>query len=77
MLQAAQLPIFWQFVGLGGKNYGILENLDDMTGRVIDNCNFFALDDLHDISEEALYEKMLEEFPEWLKEARQLGLIKS
>lgn len=77
MLQAAQLPIFWQFVGLGGKNYGILENLDDMTGRVIDNCNFFALDDLHDISEESLYEKMLEEFPEWLKEARQLELIKS
>lgn len=77
MLQAAQLPIFWQFVGLGGKNYGILENLDDMEGRVIDNCNFFALDDLHDISEETLYENMLEEFPEWLKEARQLGLIKS
>ena len=76
MTEAANLPIFWQFVGLGGKNYGILETLDDMSGRVIDNCNFFELDDLHDISEEALYEKMLEEFPEWLKEARQIGIIK-
>ncbi|MFZ3076008.1 MAG: VWA domain-containing protein [Psychrobacter glacincola] len=46
-----------------------------MTGRVIDNCNFFELDDLDDISEEALYENMLEEFPVWLKEAREIGSI--
>ena len=72
---AAKLPIFWQFVGLGGADYGILERLDDMTGRYIDNCNFFALDRLSDVSEEALYDMMLEEFPAWLKEARQLGLI--
>ena len=75
MTEAAKLPIFWQFVGLGGRVYGILKKLDDMTGRVIDNCNFFELDDLDDISEEALYENMLEEFPVWLKEAREIGLI--
>ena len=75
MTEAAKLPIFWQFVGLGGRSYGILKKLDDMTGRVIDNCNFFELDDLDDISEEALYENMLEEFPSWLKEAREIGLI--
>lgn len=76
MAQAAKLPMFWQFVGLGGKTYGILESLDDMEGRVIDNCNFFELDDLNDITEEALYEKMLEEFPSWLIEARQIGIIR-
>jgi len=75
MTEAAKLPIFWQFVGLGGRGYGILKKLDDMTGRVIDNCDFFELDDLDDISEEALYENMLEEFPSWLKEAREIGLI--
>ena len=75
MTEAAKLPVFWQFVGLGGRGYGILKKLDDMTGRVIDNCNFFELDDLDDISEEALYENMLEEFPSWLKEAREIGLI--
>lgn len=75
MTEAAKLPMFWQFVGLGGRGYGILKKLDDMTGRVIDNCNFFELDDLDDISEEALYENMLEEFPSWLKEAREIGLI--
>ena len=77
MTEAAKLPIFWQFVGLGGRGYGILKKLDDMTGRVIDNCSFFELDDLDDISEEALYENMLEEFPSWLKEAREMGLITS
>ena len=48
-----------------------------MTGRVIDNCSFFELDDLNDVSEESLYESMLEEFPSWLKEARKIGLITS
>lgn len=46
-----------------------------MTGRVIDNCNFFELDNLDDVSEETLYEDMLEEFPSWLKEVREIGLI--
>ena len=67
--------IFWQFVGLGGRSYGILKKLDDMTGRVIDNCDFFELDDLDDISEETLYENMLEEFPSWLVEAKRLGIV--
>ena len=62
-------------MGLGGRGYGILKKLDDMTGRVIDNCSFFELDGLDDISEEALYENMLEEFSSCLKEAREIGLI--
>lgn len=73
--EAAKLPIFWQFVGLGGRGYGILEKLDDMGGRVIDNCDFFAVDKLKDISEEQLYENMLEEFPSWIKEAKQKGIL--
>lgn len=72
---AATLPIFWQFIGLGGRNYGILEKLDDLKGRAVDNCNFFALDDLRDISEEELYDRMMEEFPGWLKAAKDLGIV--
>jgi len=73
--EAATLPIFWQFVGLAGRNYGILEKLDDMSGRAVDNCNFFALDDLHDLSEEILYDRLMEEFPGWLKAARAKGIV--
>ena len=72
---AAKLPIFWQFVGIGGHNYGILKKLDDMDGRVVDNCDFFELDKIHDISEEQLYENVLEEFPDWLKEIKNIGML--
>jgi stress response protein SCP2 len=75
MIQASRLPIFWQFVGIGGSQYGILEHLDEMEGRLVDNCNFFALDDLHDVSEEELYERLMAEFPEWLKLAANAGVI--
>ncbi|KTB81459.1 VWA domain-containing protein [Pseudomonas syringae] len=75
MIEAAKLPIFWQFVGLGGRGYGILEKLDDMGGRVVDNCNFFALDRLDEIPEEKLYDLLMEEFPDWLKAAKSAGIL--
>ncbi|QGT83623.1 VWA domain-containing protein [Pseudomonas coronafaciens] len=75
MIEAAKLPIFWQFVGLGGRGYGILEKLDDMGGRVVDNCNFFALDRLDEIPEEKLYDLLMEEFPDWLKSAKTAGIL--
>lgn len=73
----AKRPIFWQFLGLAGKDYGILERLDTMKGRLVDNCGFFAIDDLHDISEEELYARMLNEFPHWLREAKSKGVLES
>ncbi len=76
LTDAARLPIFWQFVGIGGRNYGVLEKLDTMTDRLVDNCGFFALDDLHSVSEQALYDRLLSEFPLWLKEARQKGILR-
>lgn len=76
LTQAATLPIFWQFVGIGGRNYGVLEKLDDMTGRVVNNCNFFDLDSITSISDERLYELLLEEFPMWLTEAKPKRIIR-
>ena len=73
--QASHLPIFWQFVGVGGQNYGILERLDTMTGRYVDNAGFFALDDFKKVSNEELYARLLEEFPKWLEEIRKKGMI--
>ena len=68
-------PVFWQFVGVGGKNYGVLEKLDTMEGRYVDNANFFALDDFKSVPNEELYGRLLEEFPQWLKEVRGKGMI--
>ncbi|MDO4896433.1 MAG: VWA domain-containing protein [Moraxella sp.] len=75
LTECANLPIFWQFVGVGGRNYGVLKKLDDMTGRVVDNCNFFEVDSINSISDDRLYELLLEEFPKWLDEAKQKGII--
>ncbi|MCS4089066.1 VWA domain-containing protein [Rhizobium sp. BK176] len=72
---AAKLPIFWQFIGVGGSKYGALQELDTMTGRLVDNAGFFAIDDLHRVSEEELYDRMMSEFPVWLKAARARGII--
>ena len=73
--EASHLPIFWQFVGVGGKNYGILEKLDTMSGRYVDNAGFFALDDFKKVSNEELYARLLEEFPSWLEEIKRKGMI--
>ena len=73
--ESSHLPIFWQFVGVGGKNYGILEKLDTMTGRYVDNAGFFALDDFKKVSNEELYARLLEEFPSWLEEIKKKGMI--
>lgn len=75
LVEAAKRPIFWQFVGIGGRNYGILEKLDTMSGRLVDNCGFFALDDVHSISEQDLYDRLLQEFPVWLAEAKNKGIF--
>lgn len=68
--QASTENIFWQFVGLGGSNYGILKHLDEMSSRVVDNCNFFEVDSLSSITDAQLYDKLLTEFPSWIKAYR-------
>ena len=75
IMEASKLPIFWQFVGVGGSGYGILEKLDSMKGRYVDNAGFFALDDFKKVSNEELYARLLEEFPKWLKAIRDKGMI--
>lgn len=72
---SSSLPIFWQFIGIGGSSYGALEKLDELAGRHIDNANFFAIDDLRQISEAELYDRMMREFPAWLKQARARDMI--
>ena len=74
--EAANYPIFWQYVGLGGRNYGILEQLDDLPGRVVDNADFFPIDDFKKIQDSELYDRLLNEFPGWLKAAKAAGILR-
>jgi hypothetical protein len=46
-----------------------------MSGRLVDNADFFHVDDLGKITDEQLYERLLNEFPSWLKAARLKGIL--
>ncbi|MGW3666956.1 VWA domain-containing protein [Streptomyces sp. NPDC005141] len=73
--EAVDEPIFWQFVGLGRSNYGVLERFDTLPGRRVDNVGFFAVDDISDVPDPELYDRLLSEFPSWMSEARRLGIF--
>jgi hypothetical protein len=73
--KSSRQAIFWQFVGVGNANYGVLRELDTIDGRVVDNAGFFSIDDLSTISDDDLYDRVLSEFPAWLRAARAAGII--
>lgn len=74
---AVEEPIFWQFVGLGSKaGYGVLERLDSMGGRRVDNVGFFSVDDIDDVSDAELYDRLLSEFPSWITAAARAGILR-
>ncbi|WNS46972.1 VWA domain-containing protein [Paenibacillus sp. MMS20-IR301] len=70
IMKSSALPIFWQFVGIGNSDFEVLKQLDTMTGRLVDNANFIHLDRIEAVSDEQLYDQLLNEFPQWLKAAK-------
>ncbi|RKN43178.1 VWA domain-containing protein [Streptomyces hoynatensis] len=69
-------PVFWQFVGLGRSNYGVLQKLDTLPDRSIDNVGFFSVNDIAKVPDAELYDRLLSEFPSWLAAARQAGILR-
>ena len=70
IIESSRLPIFWQFVGASGSDYGIIANLNNIKDKYIENTNFFSIDDFEAISNSELYSQLLNKFPSWLKEAK-------
>ncbi|GAD87377.1 stress protein [Nocardia asteroides NBRC 15531] len=75
MREASHLPAFWQFIGLGRANFGVLRTLDELDGRRVDNAGFFAVDDIDHTDDPTLYRHLLTEFPAWLRAARAEGIV--
>ncbi|MFC4943383.1 VWA domain-containing protein [Pseudonocardia sp. GCM10023141] len=73
---AAAEPVFWQFVGLGRAAFGVLEQFDTLPGRVVDNVGFFAVDDIDRLPDADLYDRLLSEFPSWIRAAREHGIVR-
>jgi hypothetical protein len=73
--QASSLPIFWAFVGFGGR-VDFLERLDDLRGRKVDNASFFHARDPLRVSDAELYDGITREFAQWLTAARTAGILR-
>ena len=79
---ASAEPIFWQFMAIGAKGFfaqarfEFLEKLDELTGRVVDNANFFQVADPAAPSDDEMFELMMGEYPDWLKLAQAAGILK-
>ena len=72
---ASNLPIFFAFVGFGGR-VSFLEKLDDLRGRKVDNASFFHAANPHHVTDAALYDGLTKEYAGWLQDARQAGIVR-
>jgi hypothetical protein len=72
---ASGLPIFWAFVGFGGR-VEFLEKLDDLRGRKVDNASFFHAADPRRVTDAELYDGLTHEYAGWLAAATAAGIVK-
>jgi hypothetical protein len=81
--KAAELPLFWQFIGFGdpgSKQFEFLRKLDELAvpgRRSVDNAGFFhAGSDPRKVSDSELYDRLVGEFPTWLSAVRAAGMVR-
>lgn len=86
---ASYEPIFWQFMGIGkgrkskakqmaqfaDSDFPMLEKLDELDGRLIDNANYFSVATPGEHADAALFDLLMTEYPSWVKLARQQGML--
>ncbi|MDH6284125.1 VWA domain-containing protein [Prescottella agglutinans] len=75
MIRASSRPAFWQFIGIGRSGFGVLEKLDTMDGRTVDNAGFFSVNKVDSLSDAELYQLLLSEYPDWLRAARAANVL--
>ncbi|SEO41610.1 VWA domain-containing protein [Trujillonella endophytica] len=78
---ASYEPVFWQFMGIGSpKQFSYLQRLDDLDNRYTDNADFFSVSESDllgrsAISDDALFDRLMNEYPGWLQRARAQQLL--
>ena len=73
--ELSRQPVFVQFVGIGKEDFPFLRKLDELPGRLIDNAGFMQVNDLDQIKDAELYDRLLNEFPRWLEQARERAIL--
>lgn len=73
--EMSELGFFIQFIGVGNASFSFLEKLDNLSGRKLDNANFFKVPDIRQMSDDQLYRSLMTEYPGWLIQAKDAGLV--
>lgn len=66
--EASQYEIYFQFVGIGGESFNFLKEVDNLSGRKFDNAGFIEIENLNKVSDEKLYDQLLDEFVDICKD---------
>ncbi|MEU4272545.1 VWA domain-containing protein [Streptomyces sp. NPDC026092] len=84
LCKAAELPLFWQFVGFGdpgSRQFEFLRKLDELAvpqRRCVDNAGFFHAGlDPRTVPDTELYDRIVAEFPAWLAAARARSIVRA
>lgn len=75
--------VFWKFMGISrgkkgwlfGDSFGFLEELDDMSGRTVDNADFFKVDAAVSLPDTELFDLLVNELDEWQRAAQMAGIL--
>lgn len=65
--ESAEHNMFIQCVGVGDEDFSYLRKIDDLDGRKVDNTAFLEIEGLSQLSDDELYAKLLEQYPQWLQ----------
>lgn len=77
LVAASEHPVFFQTIGLGKEDFPFLETLDTLPGRRVDNAGYVTARDIEAMSDVALLDALLGEFPSYLTAARAAGVLQS
>ncbi|NES94661.1 MAG: stress protein [Desertifilum sp. SIO1I2] len=58
------------------SDFSFLEKLDELEERYIDNADFFSVEDPLGIPDQDLYDLLMSEYPNWVKQARSKQLLR-
>lgn len=72
----AKKGFFAKLTQIFESDFSFLEKLDELEERYIDNADFFSVEDPLRIPDQDLYDLLMGEYPNWVKQARSKQLLR-
>lgn len=75
IIKLSNEPIFFIFFGIGNDSFSFLKDLDNMSGRYIDNAAFYNVNRIDSLSDKDLYDMIAEQYVEWFYQMKSKNKI--